>query len=104
MQQLRRKADERNPDEFYFAMERARTVGGVHVAPSAEANKYSQGELALMKSQDIGYLSLKAQAEAKVCVPVCVCAGPPCCVCVHVWGEGGEGTGMCTIDTRCSMA
>lgn len=62
---LRRKAEERNPDEFYFAMEKARTRDGVHVAPAAEANKYSQGELRLMKTQDVKYLGLKAQAEAK---------------------------------------
>ncbi len=29
-QTLRRKAEERNPDEFYFAMEKARTKDGVH--------------------------------------------------------------------------
>ena len=29
-QNLKRKAEERNPDEFYFAMEKARTKGGVH--------------------------------------------------------------------------
>ncbi len=33
---------------------------------SAEANKYSQEELQLMKTQDIKYIDLKAQAEAKV--------------------------------------
>ncbi|PRW61182.1 U3 small nucleolar RNA-associated 11 [Chlorella sorokiniana] len=65
LKQLRRKAEERNPDEFYFAMENARTEGGVHVARSTEANKYSQEELRLMKTQDVGYLTLKSQAEAK---------------------------------------
>lgn len=30
LQALKRKAEERNPDEFYFAMEKARTVEGVH--------------------------------------------------------------------------
>jgi len=33
---------------------------------SAEANKYSQVELRLMKTQDIKYIALKAQTEAKV--------------------------------------
>ena len=28
---LRRKAEQCNPDEFYFAMEKQRTRGGVHV-------------------------------------------------------------------------
>lgn len=62
---LQRKAEERNPDEFYFAMESARTKGGVHVVPTGEANKYSQAELALMRTQDVGYLRAKATAEAK---------------------------------------
>jgi hypothetical protein len=48
LQSLRRKAEERNPDEFYFGMERAETRGGVHVQRSTEANKYSQvGSLSL---------------------------------------------------------
>ncbi|GBF94859.1 hypothetical protein Rsub_08031 [Raphidocelis subcapitata] len=62
---LQRKAEERNPDEFYFSMERASTRGGVHVVPTAEANKYSQQELALMRTQDVGYLRSKATSEAK---------------------------------------
>ncbi len=62
---LRRKAQDRNPDEFYFAMEKARTKDGVHVAPTAEANKYSQDELRLMKTQDVGYLMMKGQSERK---------------------------------------
>ncbi|KAJ9507650.1 hypothetical protein QJQ45_019176 [Haematococcus lacustris] len=61
---LRRKADERNPDEFYFAMEKARTKEGVH-DKSNIANKYSQEELALMRSQDVKYLSLKERVEAE---------------------------------------
>lgn len=47
-------------------MQNARTQKGVHQVATAEANKYSQEELRLMKTQDIGYLSVKAQAEAKV--------------------------------------
>ncbi len=66
LQTLRRKAEERNPDEFYFAMEHAKTRDGVHVVKSTEPNKYSQEELRLMKTQDINYLTLKAQTEAKV--------------------------------------
>ena len=31
LRSLQRKAEERNPDEFYFAMQKARTRGGVHV-------------------------------------------------------------------------
>jgi len=63
---LQRKAEERNPDEFYFAMQSARTKDGVHVVSKSESNKYSQEELALMRTQDAGYLRAKASAEAKV--------------------------------------
>ena len=47
-------------------MEKSRTRQGVHVVPTAEANKYSQEELRLMRTQDIGYLGVKARTEAKV--------------------------------------
>lgn len=47
-------------------MEKARTKDGVHVVETGEANKYSQDELRLMRTQDLGYLTLKAQTEAKV--------------------------------------
>lgn len=66
IQRLRTKAAERNPDEFYFAMERARTKDGVHDGSLTRANKYSQDELRLMKTQDVKYIALKAQQEAKV--------------------------------------
>ncbi|KAK9810612.1 hypothetical protein WJX73_004489 [Symbiochloris irregularis] len=65
IQTLRRKADERNPDEFYFAMHNQRTKDGVHIASSTEPNKYTQEELRLMKTQDQGYVTLKAQVDAK---------------------------------------
>lgn len=43
VQNLRRKAEQRNPDEFYFAMERRRTSGGVVAGRSADfALIYSQ--------------------------------------------------------------
>jgi U3 small nucleolar RNA-associated protein 11 len=62
---LRRKAEERNPDEFYFAMEKQKTKDGVHVAPTAHANAYSADEIRLMKTQDVGYLTMKLQMEKK---------------------------------------
>ncbi len=37
LRRLRRKAEERNPDEFYFAMEKARTRSGVHVKRCARS-------------------------------------------------------------------
>ncbi len=47
-------------------MENSHTRDGVHDGSRSEANKYTQDELRLMKTQDIAYLTLKAQSEAKV--------------------------------------
>ena len=62
---LRKKAANRNPDEFYFAMQKQRTVDGVHNANQDESNKYTQDELHLMKTQDVKYVAMKASMEAK---------------------------------------
>ncbi|XP_027068494.1 probable U3 small nucleolar RNA-associated protein 11 isoform X1 [Coffea arabica] len=64
LQKLKEKAAFRNPDEFYFKMVKARTVGGVH-RPESEANKYTPEELLLMKTQDMGYIMQKIQSEKK---------------------------------------
>ncbi|KAA8519011.1 hypothetical protein F0562_016215 [Nyssa sinensis] len=55
---LKEKATFRNPDEFYFKMIKTKTVDGVHKLES-QANKYTQEELLLMKTQDIGYVLQK---------------------------------------------
>ena len=60
---LKRKAAERNPDEFYFAMENKRTKEGVHEERTTVQNKYTEEELKLMKTQDVKYVSMKAQQE-----------------------------------------
>jgi U3 small nucleolar RNA-associated protein 11 len=62
---LKTKAAYKNPDEFYFGMERSRTRDGVHVGRADESNKYTAEELALMKTQDVKYVGLKASVEAK---------------------------------------
>mmetsp|Transcript_16115 Transcript_16115/g.22253 ORF Transcript_16115/g.22253 Transcript_16115/m.22253 type:complete len:257 (+) Transcript_16115:219-989(+) len=62
---LREKAEFRNPDEFYFAMQNSRTKGGVHVASEQESLKYTAEELKLMKTQDASYASYKAQVDCK---------------------------------------
>lgn len=64
LQKLKEKAAFRNPDEFYFKMVKTKTVGGVHRLES-QANKYTQEELMLMKTQDIGYILQKVQSEKK---------------------------------------
>ncbi|KAI3991903.1 hypothetical protein MKX01_012848 [Papaver californicum] len=63
LRKLREKAAFKNPDEFYFKMIRTKTVDGVH-RPESEA-KYTQDELMLMKTQDMGYIQQKCQSEKK---------------------------------------
>ncbi|CAA7393578.1 unnamed protein product [Spirodela intermedia] len=64
LRKLREKAAFRNPDEFYFKMVKTKTVDGVH-RPESIANKYSQEELMLMKTQDAGYILQKIQSDRK---------------------------------------
>uniref|UniRef100_A0A1D1XP35 Putative U3 small nucleolar RNA-associated protein 11 n=1 Tax=Anthurium amnicola TaxID=1678845 RepID=A0A1D1XP35_9ARAE len=64
LRKLKEKAAFRNPDEFYFKMVNTRTVDGIH-RPEGLANKYSQEELMLMKTQDAGYILQKVQSERK---------------------------------------
>ncbi|XP_047327364.1 probable U3 small nucleolar RNA-associated protein 11 [Impatiens glandulifera] len=64
LQKLREKAASRNPDEFYFKMVNTKTVNGSHRKES-EANKYTQDQLMLMKTQDLGYIMQKLQSEKK---------------------------------------
>ncbi|KDO50883.1 hypothetical protein CISIN_1g030475mg [Citrus sinensis] len=65
LQRLKEKAAFRNPDEFYLKMIKTKIVDGVHRLES-EANKYTQEELILMKTQDIGYILQKLQSERNV--------------------------------------
>jgi len=61
---LRKKARERNPDEFYFGMVNQKTKDGVHVAERNDgADKLSHDDILLMKSQDLGYLSMKKAVD-----------------------------------------
>lgn len=64
IRKLKEKAAYRNPDEFYFKMVNTRMVDGVHREESG-ANKYTQEELMLMKTQDMGYILTKVQSEKK---------------------------------------
>ncbi|KAL6530523.1 U3 small nucleolar RNA-associated protein 11 [Orobanche minor] len=64
IQKLKEKVAFRNPDEFYFKMIKTKTVNGIHTSKN-EANKFSKEELMLMKTQDIGYVLQKLQAEKK---------------------------------------
>ncbi|KAL2327732.1 hypothetical protein Fmac_021159 [Flemingia macrophylla] len=61
---LGEKIANKNQDEFYFKMVRTKIIDGVHQQLS-EANKYTEEELTLMKTQDIGYILQKFQNERK---------------------------------------
>ncbi|KAK9062454.1 hypothetical protein SSX86_019640 [Deinandra increscens subsp. villosa] len=63
LQKLKEKAAFRNPDEFYFKMINFKTVDGVH--KRGGSNEYTEEQLLLMKSQDIGYILQKLQSEKK---------------------------------------
>eukprot|EP00892_Ulva_mutabilis_P012609 jgi/Ulvmu1/9720/UM055_0058.1 len=65
IKELQGKAAERNPDEFYFAMQNTSTKDGVHIARTTQANKYTKEELAMMRTQDSAYLRSKAQAQSR---------------------------------------
>lgn len=64
LQKLREKAANRNPDEFYFKMVNSQMVKGKHRGETG-AKVYTEEELKLLRSQDVGYLVSKAQSELK---------------------------------------
>uniref|UniRef100_A0A8C0ISI8 U3 small nucleolar RNA-associated protein 11 n=1 Tax=Chelonoidis abingdonii TaxID=106734 RepID=A0A8C0ISI8_CHEAB len=57
---LRKKALEKNPDEFYFKM----TRDGVHVIKQPK-EEVTQEQLKVMRTQDLKYVEMKRVAEAK---------------------------------------
>ncbi len=52
---LKRKAADRNPDEFYFKMNKSKVVGGVH--ESTEHQTLDVETVKLLKTQDLGYIA-----------------------------------------------
>ncbi|ORZ35479.1 small-subunit processome [Catenaria anguillulae PL171] len=64
VKRMREKARLRNPDEFYFAMEKATTKKGVHVVEGRQ-EKYSADFLKLLKTQDKGYIANQRSVNAK---------------------------------------
>ncbi len=55
---LKRKASDRNPDEFYFEMEKSQIRKGVHEKLNKNA-AVDPSIVDLMKTQDLGYISMK---------------------------------------------
>lgn len=61
---LRKRALNRNPDEFYFHMINSKVVDGVHREKDKEVEHTPQ-QIQLMETQDIRYVSYKRNIEAK---------------------------------------
>lgn len=62
---LKQKANFRNPDEFYFAMNSMKTKDGVHDSDNARKNNKSHEEISILKEQDRAYLKLKKATNDK---------------------------------------
>lgn len=61
---LRKKASERNPDEYYHGMVRRRTENGVLVQEQKE-EELTPEQYKLYKTQDIGYIRVLVNTEKK---------------------------------------
>ncbi|CAM9653236.1 unnamed protein product [Choristocarpus tenellus] len=65
MKALKVKAAMKNPDEFYFAMNKTKTKEGIHEIEGGHS--LPDGVIQLMKTQDLGYVATKrAEEERKV--------------------------------------
>merc|ERR1711881_244909 len=59
---LRKKATEKNPDEFYFQMVNTKLKDGVHMK-KYDRKEYTKPQMDLMKTQDVNYLNLQKSRE-----------------------------------------
>uniref|UniRef100_A0A7S3QAT0 U3 snoRNA-associated protein 11 n=1 Tax=Chaetoceros debilis TaxID=122233 RepID=A0A7S3QAT0_9STRA len=67
---LRRKASQRNPDEFYFAMNNAQMKDGKHrrleeAERKARINEIGADAVKIMKSQDLSYVRMQSLKDQK---------------------------------------
>ncbi|XP_073471606.1 probable U3 small nucleolar RNA-associated protein 11 [Aquarana catesbeiana] len=61
---LRKKALEKNPDEFYFKMTSSQLKDGAHVIKQ-KSEEVTDEQLKIMRTQDIKYVEMKRVSEAK---------------------------------------
>uniref|UniRef100_A0A8B9JQM9 U3 small nucleolar RNA-associated protein 11 n=1 Tax=Astyanax mexicanus TaxID=7994 RepID=A0A8B9JQM9_ASTMX len=61
---LRKKAMDKNPDEFHFKMTRTQLTDGVHLVEQKE-EEMTEEQKKIMRTQDIRYVEMKRVAEAK---------------------------------------
>lgn len=64
LKNLKIKALNRNPDEFYFKMVHNKKVDGLHQPREDEETSYTDEQLKLMHSQDLKYIRMKRMTEA----------------------------------------
>ncbi|XP_071114090.1 probable U3 small nucleolar RNA-associated protein 11 [Haliotis cracherodii] len=62
---LKRKAEDRNPDEFYFNMVKTQKVDGVHQRRESSEPMHTEDQLKLMETQDLRYVNFKRFTEKK---------------------------------------
>ncbi|XP_068616467.1 probable U3 small nucleolar RNA-associated protein 11 [Brachionichthys hirsutus] len=63
---LRKKALDKNPDEFYFKMINSQLQDGVHIAKAKDEDvETTEEQNKVMRTQDIKYVEMKRVAEAK---------------------------------------
>lgn len=60
---LKKKASNKNPDEYYFKMNSSQTKNGVHMLTRDNSKDFKTKKA--FKKQDISYLAMKSQQEAK---------------------------------------
>lgn len=60
---LRRKALDRNPDEFYFQMNTSQVVKGIHKSTKNPNAKLDNSVISTLKTQDLGYITAKKSAD-----------------------------------------
>lgn len=65
LKSLKRKALDRNPDEFYFKMVKTQKVDGVHEKRESSEPVHTDAEIKLMYSQDQRYVTMKRTSELK---------------------------------------
>ncbi|KAI5606631.1 putative U3 small nucleolar RNA-associated protein 11 [Silurus asotus] len=61
---LRKKAQDKNPDEFYYKMIKTQLKDGVHVIKPTN-DQVTEDQKKIMRSRDIGYVEMKRVAESK---------------------------------------
>lgn len=62
LERLKREAEERNPNEFYFSMEHERTKAGI---PIIFEKKWTAEEELMLKTKDLSFVNLRIQQETK---------------------------------------